>query len=271
MRITQRHRCTEVTVLQRRVKNSGAASQHGSVVGVGQHIGKSKARTYVLLPGIRPRRVAVAIRAEDQRTGQTAGERIGGRIAELRRIVIRLMPRNIDVVADTQVQRQLRVHLHVVFKEARDVIRVPARVVVINILVGVIQVPQFEARKAVAALELRDPAEVRHIGFAAQEAEVGDGFKDGRVLLMAEVDPEHITVPALLPGHDVVGPDAVVDIVAVVAHAPAGILIQPVPRYRWEGIGIEVRRPIGGQVLRRADLRSIVNAVGAVIAYVHVV
>src|SRR6185437_14017521 len=101
-RISSYRTASEVVIDERPVDDSGSAAQHGLLV---EKIGRPRetyARAEILVPGICPAGIAMALVSEHQGAGNVVF-RVNGRRAEVRSVVVRLSARHIDVITKTKV------------------------------------------------------------------------------------------------------------------------------------------------------------------------
>src|SRR6202034_298336 len=152
--------------------------------------------------------------------------------------------------------------------ESGDVMRVPARAVVVDCLSPITDLADQEAGDRVS----RSAAGIAQArGLIAIKVERVLVVLDGRILLVPKVDAELDALPALDPADAVIDTNAVVDVVAVLLLSPCGRLIRAGENDEREELRIVACNPVGGGGLRSSVRRADVHAVGTVVTQVEVI
>src|SRR6185437_5012357 len=178
------------------------------------------------------------------------------------------MTRKINVVSKSQINCQFAAELDVIFYKNADVMRVPARMRVVNVLAAVTDL----AEKKTGPRITRPAAGVADAGrLIAVEVERVDVVLDDRILLVTEIHAELEAVAAFLPAHTVIHTRSVVDVYPILLLAQRCRLV----RTGKDNLRIEdreiVRNSCGGCRQGRVQSRTKIDTVGAVVTEVEVV
>src|SRR4029077_2793859 len=141
---------------------------NNSPVAAEWRISKADARSKVLVVGVRPRGIAVALRAEHQGPGQIASRHISLGQVQVRSVVVSFVARGIHIPAKSQIQCELTGRFEIILHKQRVVMREPPWLVSPRADVSGIHLPKEETCDAVSGLGIQ----TRHrSGFASGKIE----------------------------------------------------------------------------------------------------